>query len=106
MTASSALSIRIPKGLRKDLYFRDGDYRLSFMYGNYTTMTNAGPAILRRIIAQRLSPQYISVHATDLQSASKLMGLKKDDQILEKISAAARSRHRHAHADRPLPRDE
>ncbi len=75
-----------PKGLRNQLYFRDGDYRLSFMYGNYTTMTNAGPAILRRIITQRLSPQYISVHATDLQTRIKLMGLKKDDHILEKIA--------------------
>ncbi len=74
-----------PKGLRNQLYFRDGDYRLSFMYGNYTTMTNAGPAILRRIIEQRLSPQYISVHATDLPTRIKLMGLKKDDRILEKI---------------------
>lgn len=75
-----------PAGLRKGLYFRDGDYRLSFMYGNYTTMTNAGPAILRRIIQQRLSPQYISVHVTDLAVRSTLMGLKKDDQILEKIA--------------------
>lgn len=74
-----------PAGLRKELYFRDGDYRLSFMYGNYTTMTNAGPAILRRIITQRLSPQYISVHATDLDVRRKLMGIKKDDHILEKI---------------------
>ena len=74
-----------PEGLRKELYFRDGDYRLSFMYGNYTTMTNAGPAILRRIISQRLSPQYISVHATDLEVRKRLMGISKDDQILEKI---------------------
>jgi len=74
-----------PKGLRKQVYFRDGDYRLSFMYGNYTTMTNAGPAILRRIIQQRLSPQYISVHVTDYDVRKKLMGLKKDDFILEKI---------------------
>ena len=74
-----------PEGLRKELYFRDGDYRLSFMYGNYTTMTNAGPAILRRIISQRLSPQYISVHATDLEVRKRLMGITKDDQILEKI---------------------
>lgn len=74
-----------PAGLRKELYFRDGDYRLSFMYGNYTTMTNAGPAILRRIITQRLAPQYISVHATDLDVRRTLMGIKKDDFILEKI---------------------
>jgi putative radical SAM enzyme (TIGR03279 family) len=74
-----------PQGLRGQLYFRDGDYRLSFMYGNYTTMTNAGPAILRRIIDQRLSPQYISVHVTDLALRKTLMGLKKDDFILDKI---------------------
>jgi putative radical SAM enzyme (TIGR03279 family) len=74
-----------PKGLRNQLYFRDGDYRLSFMYGNYTTMTNAGPAILQRIIEQRLSPQYISVHVTDYEVRKLLMGLKKDDHILDKI---------------------
>jgi putative radical SAM enzyme (TIGR03279 family) len=74
-----------PRGLRNQLYFRDGDYRLSFMYGNYTTMTNAGPAIIQRIIEQRLSPQYISVHVTDYEVRRVLMGLKKDDQILEKI---------------------
>ncbi|MBI5473619.1 MAG: DUF512 domain-containing protein [Ignavibacteriae bacterium] len=74
-----------PQGLRKQMYFRDGDYRLSFMYGNYTTMTNAGPAILRRIIQQRLSPQYISVHVTDFAIRKLMMGLKKDDLILEKI---------------------
>lgn len=75
-----------PEGLRKGLYFRDGDYRLSFMYGNYTTMTNAGPAILNRIIEQRLSPQYISVHVTDPAVRARLMGLRKDDGILDKIA--------------------
>jgi putative radical SAM enzyme (TIGR03279 family) len=55
------------------------------MYGNYTTMTNAGPAILRRIIQQRLSPQYISVHVTDYSIRKLMMGLKKDDLILEKL---------------------
>lgn len=74
-----------PQGLRSQLYFRDGDYRLSFMYGNYTTMTNAGPAILQRIVDQRLSPQYISVHVTDFEVRRTLMGLRKDDRILEKI---------------------
>ena len=79
-----------PQGLRKGLYFRDGDYRLSFMYGNYTTMTNAGPAILNRIIDQRLSPQYISVHVTDLAVRTRLMGLRKDDGILDKIALLAK----------------
>ena len=75
-----------PENLRSQLYFRDGDYRLSFMYGNYTTMTNAGPAILQRIVDQRLSPQYISVHVTDYDVRKRLMGLRKDDRILEKIA--------------------
>jgi putative radical SAM enzyme (TIGR03279 family) len=74
-----------PAGMRNQLYFRDGDYRLSFLYGNYTTMTNAGPATLQRIIEQRLSPQYISVHVTDYEIRKRLMGLRKDDRILEKI---------------------
>jgi putative radical SAM enzyme (TIGR03279 family) len=74
-----------PRGLRRELYFRDGDYRLSFLYGNYTTMTNAGPAVLQRIVDQRLSPQYISVHVTDPDVRARLMGLRKDDRILEKI---------------------
>jgi putative radical SAM enzyme (TIGR03279 family) len=75
-----------PKGLRQQLYFRDGDYRMSFMYGNYTTLTNAGPATLQRIVEQRLSPQYISVHVTDDAIRRRLMGLRKDDHILEKIA--------------------
>ncbi|MGA9115256.1 MAG: DUF512 domain-containing protein [Bacteroidota bacterium] len=74
-----------PPRLRKSLFVRDGDYRLSFMYGNYTTLTNAGPAVLRRIVEQRLSPQYISVHTTDPDLRRRLMGLKKDDGVLEKI---------------------
>lgn len=74
-----------PRGLRSQLYFRDGDYRLSFMYGNFTTMTNAGPAILQRIVDQRLSPQYISVHVTDYEVRKLMMGLKKDDMIMHKL---------------------
>ncbi|HMK38075.1 MAG TPA: DUF512 domain-containing protein, partial [Bacteroidota bacterium] len=56
----------------------------------YTTMTNAGPAILQRIIDQRLSPQYISVHVTDIAVRTRLMGLRKDDGILEKIAQLSR----------------
>lgn len=52
-------------GLRDVLYIRDDDYRLSFRYGNFATLTNLKPADTARIIAYRLSPLYISVHATD-----------------------------------------
>jgi len=74
-----------PRGLRDALYIRDGDYRLSFMYGNYTTLTNAGNAILQRIVEQRLSPLYISVHSTVPDIRRRLLGLRKDDHLLEKM---------------------
>lgn len=54
-----------PTGLRAPLYIRDDDYRLSFRYGNFATLTNLKPWDVRRIIEYRLSPLYVSVHATD-----------------------------------------
>ncbi|HEX2220489.1 MAG TPA: DUF512 domain-containing protein [Gemmatimonadales bacterium] len=55
----------LPDGLRDVLYIRDDDYRLSFRYGNFATLTNLKPRDEARIIAYRLSPLYVSVHATD-----------------------------------------
>ena len=54
-----------PRGLRDVLYIRDDDYRLSFRYGNFATLTNLKPHDVERIIEYRLSPLYVSVHATD-----------------------------------------
>lgn len=54
-----------PQGLRSPLYIRDDDYRLSFRYGNFATLTNLKPWDERRIVEYRLSPLYVSVHATD-----------------------------------------
>ena len=54
-----------PQGRRQALYIRDDDYRLSFRYGNFATLTNLKPWDLERIVAYRLSPLYVSVHATD-----------------------------------------
>src|SRR5437016_6276795 len=54
-----------PDGLRTPLYIRDDDYRLSFRYGNFATLTNLKPWDMERIVAYRLSPLYLSVHATD-----------------------------------------
>ncbi len=56
-----------PAGVRDVLYIRDDDYRLSFRYGNFATLTNLKPHDTARIIAYRLSPLYVSVHATDPQ---------------------------------------
>jgi putative radical SAM enzyme (TIGR03279 family) len=55
----------LPEGLRDVLYIRDDDYRLSFRYGNFATLTNLKPRDIERIIEYRLSPLYVSVHATD-----------------------------------------
>lgn len=74
-----------PEGLRKALYFRDGDYRFSHQYGNYNTMTNVGPKALERIVRQRLSPQYVSVHSTVFEVRQKLMRLRKNDFIMDKL---------------------
>ena len=54
-----------PQGMRAPLYIRDDDYRLSFRYGNFATLTNLKPWDLERIVEYRLSPLYVSVHATD-----------------------------------------
>jgi putative radical SAM enzyme (TIGR03279 family) len=54
-----------PEGLRQALYIRDDDYRLSFRYGNFATLTNLKPWDVARIVEYRLSPLYVSVHATD-----------------------------------------
>jgi len=54
-----------PQGMRQALYIRDDDYRLSFRYGNFATLTNLKPWDLERIVQYRLSPLYVSVHATD-----------------------------------------
>lgn len=74
-----------PQGLRKSLYFQDGDYRMSFLYGNYITLTNVGESALKRIVEQKLSPLYISVHSTIPEIRKQYMNLKKDDGLLKKI---------------------
>ena len=65
---------QLPKGLRKPLYVKDEDYRLSFLYGTYITLTNLTKSDLRRIKEQRLSPLYVSVHATDPVVRERLLG--------------------------------
>ena len=76
-----------PKNMRDGIYFRDGDYRMSYLYGHYITMTNMSKKELKRIVDQKLSPLYISVHATDVNLRKKLLLYKwgKDDFLLKKI---------------------
>ena len=83
---------QLPKGLRRPLYVKDEDYRLSFLQGTYVTLSNLKPAELRRIIKQRLSPLYISVHAVDPAVREKLLGRTKIPPILEQLQELAQAR--------------
>ena len=56
---------QLPKGMRRSLYLKDDDYRLSFLYGNFTTLTRFTEADLERVITEGLSPLFVSIHATD-----------------------------------------
>ncbi len=79
-----------PDNLRQGLYFKDGDYRLSYLQGHYVTMTNMGQNDLKRIVEQKLSPLYISVHATESELRKTLLLHNKDDNFLEKIQFLAK----------------
>ncbi len=75
-----------PSGKRKSLYVKDDDYRLSFLYGSYLTLTNLNKEDWERISRQKLSPLFISVHATDPATREKLLKNKKAGVILDQIS--------------------
>jgi len=74
-----------PAGSRESLFFKDEDTRLSFLHGNYTTMSSISKIELDRIVEQRLSPQYVSVHATDPEVRRYLLGRKRPDDVLGKM---------------------
>ena len=75
-----------PADARPSLFVRDEDIRLSFLYGNYTTLSSITEDEMRRIVEQRLSPQYVSVHATDLKTRAYLLGVdEKRADISEKL---------------------
>ncbi|MCK5505858.1 MAG: DUF512 domain-containing protein, partial [Thermodesulfovibrionia bacterium] len=76
---------QLPKGLRRSLYLKDEDFRMSFLYGNYITLTNLSDADKKRIIAQRLSPLYVSVHTTNNELRKKMFGVSKVPDILKEL---------------------
>jgi putative radical SAM enzyme (TIGR03279 family) len=79
----------LPKGLRKPLYIRDDDYRLSFAYGNFATLSNVKDHDVARIIEYRLSPLYVSVHATPWEARKKLLNNPRVPNIVEQLRALA-----------------
>ena len=64
---------QLPKGMRRSLYTRDDDYRLSFLYGNFTTLTRFTEADLERVVTEGLSPLWVSIHATDPQVRARML---------------------------------
>jgi putative radical SAM enzyme (TIGR03279 family) len=76
---------QMPKKLRKTLYYQDDDYRLSFLHGAYVTLTNLSDDEFDRIVTQRLSPMYVSVHATDPMVRGGLLGRKGPVDVLERL---------------------
>ena len=76
---------QLPKGLRKSLYFKDDDSRLSFLFGNYITLTNISEHEIERIIKMHISPINISVHTTNPELRVKMMKNKNAGKVLEII---------------------
>jgi putative radical SAM enzyme (TIGR03279 family) len=80
-----------PKNVRRSLHIKDEDYRLSFLFGNYLTLTNVDENEIQRIIEQRLSPLYISVHATEPELRRQLLGIDEYDGLMPKIERLAKA---------------
>jgi len=74
-----------PPDARDPLWLRDDDFRLSFTYGSYVTLTNLGPRGLRRLVEQRISPLYVSVHATDPDVRVRLLKNDRAGLIVEQL---------------------
>jgi putative radical SAM enzyme (TIGR03279 family) len=79
----------LPEGLRRTLYLRDDDYRYSFLFGNFITLTNLGEEDWRRIEEQQLSPLYVSVHATDPAVRRRMLGNPRALDVLVSLHRLA-----------------
>src|SRR5688500_20366139 len=79
----------LPQGLRKNLYIRDDDYRLSFAYGNFATLSNVKEKDIARILEYRLSPLYVSVHATPWEARKVLLNNPRVPNIIEQLTRLA-----------------
>ena len=79
----------LPKGLRRPLYVRDDDYRLSFAYGNFATLSNLKERDIARILEYRLSPLYVSVHATPWEARKVLLNNPRVPNIIDQLTRLA-----------------
>ncbi len=80
---------QLPKGLRKSLYFKDDDSRLSFLHGNYITLTNLDDKDIDRIIEMHISPVNVSVHTTNPELRVKMMKNKRSGEVLKYLKRFA-----------------
>jgi putative radical SAM enzyme (TIGR03279 family) len=78
---------QLPKGMRRSLSLQDDDYRLSFLYGNFTTLTRFTEADLERVVTERLSPLYVSIHATDPEVRTQLLRNRRGATSLRWLGA-------------------
>src|SRR5215207_6372562 len=78
---------QLPKGMRRSLYLKDDDYRLSFLYGNFTTLTRFTEADLERVITERLSPLHVSIHATDHDTRNRMLKNQRGGMSLRWLRA-------------------
>src|SRR6266576_2590248 len=78
---------QLPPGMRKSLSLKDDDYRLSFLYGNFTTLTRFTEADLERVVTEQLSPLYVSIHATDPELRARLLRNRRGATSLRWLSA-------------------
>ena len=80
---------QLPKGMRKSLYFKDDDSRLSFLQGNYVTLTNMSEEDINHIIFYHLSPINVSIHTTDLELRKKMLKNPRADKVLDVMKTLA-----------------
>jgi putative radical SAM enzyme (TIGR03279 family) len=78
---------QLPKGMRRSLYLKDDDYRLSFLYGNFTTLTRFTEADLERVVSEQLGPLYVSIHTTDPDLRARLLRNRRGATSLRWLSA-------------------
>src|SRR5262245_46078808 len=78
---------QLPEGMRPSLSLQDDDYRLSFLYGNFTTLTRFTEADLERVVSERLGPLYVSIHATDPELRARLLRNRRGATSLRWLSA-------------------
>ncbi|MDF2686827.1 MAG: hypothetical protein K0S55_2010, partial [Clostridia bacterium] len=83
---------QLPKGMRNTLYYKDDDFRLSLLYGNYVTLTNLSDNDIERIIKLKISPLNFSVHTTDPDLRVKMMGNPKAGRIFELLKRFAEAK--------------